>query len=98
MYKEYSTGLRCIIETYKIVRGLDRVDSESLLPLMGTKSTRGHNFKLRGNRYRTDVRGMLFTQRVVRPWNALPAAVVNSATLWTFKRLLDEYMDVSGIV
>ena len=87
-----------LIETYKMVRGLDRVDSESLLPLMGTMSTRGHNFKLRGNRYRTEVRGMFFTQRVVRPWNALPAAVVNSATLWAFKRLLDEYMDVSGIV
>jgi len=87
-----------LIETYKMVRGFDRMDSESLLPLMGTMSTRGHNFKLRENRYRTEVRGMFFTQRVVRPWNALLAAVVNSATLWTFKRLLDEYMDVSGIV
>ena len=87
-----------LIETYKMVRGLDRVDSESLFPRMEMASTRGHSFKLRGNRYRTEVRGMFFTQRVVRPWNALPASVVNSPTLWAFKRLLDKYMDDNGIV
>ena len=40
-----------------------------------------------------DVRGRLFTQRVVGEWNALPAEVVESESLGTFKRLLDRYMD-----
>jgi len=37
--------------------------------------------------------GRFFTQRVVREWNALPAMVVDSATLGTFKRLLDRHME-----
>jgi len=57
--------------------------------------TRGHNFKVSGGRYRGDVRGRFFTQRVVGAWNALPAMVVESATLGAFKRLLDRHMEDS---
>jgi len=74
------------------------VVSESLFPRMVMASTRGQGFKLRGDRYRTDVRGRFFTQRVVRAWNALPAAVVDSPTLRTFKWSLDKHMDDIGIV
>ena len=87
-----------LIEAYKMIRGLDRVDSESLFPRMVTANTRGHSFKLRGDRYRTDVRGRFFTQRVVGAWNALPAAVVDSSTLRAFKWSLDKHMDDIGIV
>ena len=34
-----------LIEAYKMIRGLDRVDSESLFPRMVMASTRGHSFK-----------------------------------------------------
>jgi len=64
-----------------MIRGLDRVDSESLFLRMEMASTRGHRFKLRGDRCRTDVRGRFFTQRVVSSWNALPATVVDSPSL-----------------
>ena len=81
-----------------MIRGLDRVDSESLLPQMVMTNTRGHSFKLRGDNYRMDVRGRFFTQRVVRAWNALPAAVVDSPTLRAFKWSVDRHMDNIGIV
>jgi len=41
------------------------------------------------------VSGRFFTQRVVRAWNALPEMVVDSATLGTFKRLLDRQQENS---
>ena len=87
-----------LIETYKMIRGLDRVDSDSLFPRMEKASTRGHGFKLRGGSYRTDVRGRFFTQRVVRDWNALPDAVVNAPSLGAFKRSVDRFMDEKGLV
>ena len=82
-----------LIEVYKMIRGIDRVDGQRLFPRLEMASTRGHNFKVSGSRYRGDVRGRFFTQRVVREWNALPAMVVDSATLGTFKRLLDRHME-----
>ena len=45
-----------------MIRGLDRVDDESLFPRMVMANTRGHSLKLRGDRFRTDVRGSFFTQ------------------------------------
>ena len=32
-----------LIETYRILRGLDRVDVERMFPLVGKTRTRGHN-------------------------------------------------------
>ena len=87
-----------LIEAYKMIKGLDSVDSESLFPRMVMANMRGHSFKLRGSSYRTDVRGRFFTQRVVRAWNALPAAVVDLPTLRVFKWSLDRHMDNIGIV
>ena len=42
-----------------------------------------HHFKL-------EIRRGFFVHRVVNPWNALPATVVNAATLEDFKRKLDD--------
>ena len=62
-----------------------------------TTATRGHRFKVLGSRYRGDVRGRFFTQRVVGPWNGLPATVVEADSIGPFKRLLDKYMELSKI-
>ena len=34
-----------LIETYRILRGLDRVDVERIFPLVGKTRTRGHNLR-----------------------------------------------------
>eukprot|EP00061_Rhincodon_typus_P018000 g46974.t1 len=34
-----------LIEVYKIMRGIDKVNNKSLFPSMGEFKTRGHNFK-----------------------------------------------------
>ena len=48
-----------------MLRGIDRVDSQRLFPRSEMVATRGHRFKVLGSRYRGDVRGKFFTQRVV---------------------------------
>jgi len=64
------------------------VDSQKLFP-PGWKSQSlggvGHRFKVRGARFKGDVRGNIFTHRVVGAWNSLPGEVVDADTIVTFK-------------
>ena len=50
-----------LIEVYKIMRLMDRVDSQKLLPRVEESITRGHRFEVRGTRFKGDVRGRFFT-------------------------------------
>ena len=81
-----------LIEVYKIMKGIDRVNRGKLFPIIETRRTRGHGLKVRGERYNTDIRGRFFTQRVVGVWNALPSKVVEANTLESFKSNLDRHM------
>ena len=58
-----------LIEAYKIMRGIDEVDNEHLFPKVGESKTRGHSFKVRGERYRRVQRDNFFTQRVESVWS-----------------------------
>lgn len=49
-----------------------------------------HVFKLKEGRFRLDVRGRLFTERVISCWNKLPRDFVDSPSLGVFKAGLDE--------
>jgi len=50
------------IEVYKIMKGIDRMNSWKLFPRSEMTNRRGHKFKVRGARFNTDMRGMYFTQ------------------------------------
>ena len=54
------------------MRGIDGVDAQSLLPRVGESRTSGHGFKVKGKRFNRNLRGNIFTQRVVGVWNKLP--------------------------
>ena len=51
-----------VIEVYKIMRGIDQLDSQHLFPKEGESKTRGHRFKVRGERYKR-VPGAIFSHR-----------------------------------
>ena len=86
-----------LIEVYKIMRGTDQLDSQYIFPKVGESKTRGHRFKVRGERYKRVQRGNFFTQRVVSVWNKLPEVVVEAGTILNFKKRLDSYMGKMGI-
>ena len=79
------------------MRGMDRVYSQKLFPRVEESITKGHRFKMQGARFKGDVRGRSFTQRVVGAWNSLPGEVVEAYTVMAFKGRLDKYMNRMGI-
>ena len=52
---------------------------------------------MKGEKFKGNIRGDFFTQRVVGVWNELPDKVVNAGSLLTFKKNLDGFMDERGV-
>ena len=86
-----------LMETYKMMRGLDRVEVERFFPLSKEVRTRGHSLKIKGGRFRTELRRNFFSQRVVNLWNSLPTEVVEATSLNMFKARMDGFLIGKGI-
>ena len=82
-----------LIEVFKMMKGIDRVDVAKLFPLwVGKIRTRGHDLRIKGPKFRGNMRGNFFTQRVVAVWNEFPAEVVEAGSILTIKSKVDRYM------
>lgn len=55
----------CIVEVYKIMRYIDKVNGHDLFPREGEYNTRGHRFKERGERFGRALRCNVYIQRKV---------------------------------
>ena len=86
-----------MIEVYKIMHGLEKVEKDVFFSLSHNTRTRGHSMKLLSSRVRTDRRKYYFTQRVINTWNSLPQEVVAATSIASFKRGLDKYMEQRSI-
>ncbi|XP_063615673.1 uncharacterized protein LOC134788783 [Penaeus indicus] len=82
-----------LIEVFKILNGFSDVRGHHLLPLVGGDRLRGHNMKIVKRRYRLDVRGQFFTQRVVNDWNVLTEYIIEAHNVTEFKHRLDEHWE-----
>ena len=81
-----------MIEVYKLLTGKEQVDHKQFFTLADTPyDLRGHEKKLAKGRSRLDSRKFFFSQRVVNEWNGLPAKVVNTESVNSFKNAYDRY-------
>ena len=81
-----------MIETFKIIKGLENINSEQFF-IKSTTNLRGHNCKLFKKRANKICRQNFFSQRVVDPWNKLPQSIVDSESVGVFKRRIDKFME-----
>ncbi len=79
-----------MLQTFKIVRGIDRVDHNTWFQLAAEtgRATRSADdpLNLRQKAARLDVRRHFFTNRVVEAWSLVPSTVKNARTVSAFKQ------------
>jgi hypothetical protein len=79
-----------LIEAFKIIKQIDKVDSEYFFQRSHTGNLRGNPYKLYKPRVLTRNRLFSFSIRVISPWNKLPAEVVTAKDVTQFKNMLDK--------
>ena len=80
-----------MIELYRMLHGLEKIDSTKFVTISQGERTRGSSLKLYKKRCRLDVRKYFFSQRVVNVWNSLPESVVCAPSVASFKARLDKF-------
>ena len=80
-----------LIETFKMVKGLNDVDYTKFFQISAHNKTRGHSLKLEKKQCRNNIRQSFFSQRIVSEWNKLPEEVVAAETVNAFKIRLDKW-------
>ena len=88
---EYRLERADVIQVYKILHNIDKVDKNKLFTLSGYTATRGHSLKLFKRRSRLKIRANSFSNRVVDVWNSLSEQVVQAPSLNCFKSRLNNW-------
>lgn len=80
-----------MIQTYKIIHGVDIVRERNFLRIAITNhpTTKGHSQELVKHRYRTVKGNNFFYARIVNKWHSLSDYVVESRTVNIFKNGYD---------
>ena len=81
-----------LIETFKLLKGINKVDYRQYFQLSDNTSTRGHAYKVVLQRFTTRACGDFMTYKICGAWNSLPENVVNATSVDTFKRRLDRHL------
>ncbi len=87
-----------LIQTYRIINGIDKVPFDSLFKLADSidPTTRGHPLKLNKQHVKLNIRKHFFSQRVINDWNQLPCSTVKATTLLDFKIKLTNFLGYHG--
>jgi len=92
-----------MIQTYKILNGIDHVEANQWFTLAAEESVRvtrqsSDPFNIKPQKSKTDVRKYFFSNRVVANWNNLPSTIKQSVNTDQFKRSYDKYIRESVTV
>ena len=85
---EYRRLINDLVLCYKIQHGLIDTELYNALPRSACSTTRGHSFKLYKTPCSIDATKYFFSNRIHDAWNELPASVVASETITSFKQQL----------
>lgn len=81
-----------LIEVFKYFRN-EKVYNSLKFTINKAGRTRGHSLKITKHRWRLNVRGRAFANRVINDWNSLPSGVVEAKSLDSFKARLDRHWE-----
>ncbi len=81
-----------LIEVFKMFKGFVNVDVSDYFTLAQSRITRGNGYKIASKRFSFQDTKHFFFNRVVNTWNSLPASVLESESVTTFKNRLDKYL------
>ena len=87
---EYRRKRGDMIQCFKIMNSLVRLEKEVLFTPIPSDNTRGHNQRVLRHKTHNATRAKSFSQRSIRNWNSLPKPVINAPSVDTFKNRLDE--------
>ena len=78
-----------LIAAFQYLKGVYKHEGNQHFTWVDGDRTRGNGFKLKEGRFRFDISGKFFTERVVRCWHRLPGDAVDAPSLEVFKARLD---------
>ena len=78
-----------LIQLFKIVNGIERVDLCEKPAFKEEAITRGHSWRYSREATRSEVRQNFLTNRIANKWNELPIEVVSAKSVNEFKIKLD---------
>ena len=79
-----------MIQVYKIMNGMVRVNTEDFFVPSRLEHTRGHQQRMAKDKATKMARINAFSQRVINDWNNLPEEVIKAESLNEFKNRLDD--------
>ena len=85
-----------LIEAFKWVKGINKGDISKVLKFSEVSRTRSNGFKLTKFTFHREVGRNWYGNRVVDEWNKLPAEILQTNRVDTFKNKLDSHMDNQG--
>ena len=78
-----------MLQIYRIIRGIDKLDKDKFIELVGQTTTRGHSFKIFKPRTKSRIKYNTLGLREVSDWNSLSEEVVEADNINQFKNRLE---------